>query len=442
MDVKLSDHFTYKRLFKFTIFSIVMMVFNSIYGVVDGLFVSNFVGKTPFAAVNLIFPYIFILVTLGFMLGTGGSAIVAKKLGEKNDKKANELFSLFVYVTIIAGIVFSFIGYFTLKPVAMLLGASGQLLQDCLTYGKILIFVVPFYMLQMEFQSFFVTAEKPHLGLAISVISGVSNIVLDFLFIIVFKLGLLGAAIATATSQFLGAFITLIYFFSKNKSLLRLGKATLDFKSLGHACVNGSSELMSNVSMNLVCMLYNLQLMKYVGEDGVSAYGVLMYVCMLFLSVFIGYSIGVAPIVGYNYGAKNNIELKNVYKKSLKIIIISSLLMLVFSIALSSPLSYIFVGYDKELFDLTKRAFVIYSFSYLFSGIAIFASSFFTALSNGLISAIISFLRTLVFQVAAILILPLIFDVDGIWLSVVLAEFMACVLSIIFLISKRKKYQY
>lgn len=442
MKVKLSDHFTYKRLFKFTIFSIVMMIFNSIYSVVDGLFVSNFVGKTPFAAINLIFPFVFILVTLGFMLGTGGSAIVAKNLGEGNSKKANELFSLFIYVTIILGILMTLIGFIIIKPVAIALGATGQLLEDALIYGKILMFVVPFYMLQMEFQSFFVTAEKPQLGLIISIVSGVTNILLDVLFVAIFKFGLVGAALATGISQALGAIISLIYFFKDNTSLLRLSKTTLDLKSLAKACVNGSSELMSNVSMNLVCMLYNFQLIKYIGEDGVSAYGVLMYVCMIFLSVFIGYSIGVAPVVGFNYGAKNTIELKNVFKKSINIITVSSLLMVISSILLSSPLSYIFVGYDKTLFEITKRAFIIYSFSYLFSGIAIFASSFFTALNNGLISAIISFLRTLIFQVAAILLLPLWLNVDGIWLSVVVAEFMAFLVSIIFLLAKKKKYQY
>ena len=442
MKIQLSDHFTYKRIFLFTISSIIMMVFSSIYGIVDGLFVSNFVGKEAFAAVNFIYPFILILGTVGFMLGTGGSALVAKTLGEEKKEKANQLFSMFVYVSIISGIIIAIAGILTIRPITALLGAEGELLENSVKYGRILLLGLPFYMLQIEFQSFYVTAEKPHLGLVITVISGVTNMVLDALLIAVFKLGIQGAAMATISSQILGSTISLIYFASKNKSLLKLSKPKFDGKSLLKACTNGSSELMSNISMNLVGMLYNIQLLKYVGEDGVSAYGVLMYVCMIFLAIFIGFSIGIAPIIGYNHGAQNHDELKNVYKKSMMIIIVSSIVMVVLSLVFTNPLAKLFVGYDEALFNLTKRAFYIFSFSYLFSGLAIFGSSFFTALNNGLISALISFLRTLVFQIAAVFLLPLVFDVDGIWLSVVVAELMAAVFSIIFLIAKRKTYHY
>ena len=442
MKIQLSDHFTYKRIFLFTISSIIMMVFSSIYGIVDGLFVSNFVGKDAFAAVNFIYPFILILGTVGFMLGTGGSALVAKTLGEEKKEKANQLFSMFVYVSIISGIIIAIAGILTIRPITALLGAEGELLENSVKYGRILLLGLPFYMLQIEFQSFYVTAEKPHLGLVITVISGITNMVLDALLIAVFKLGIQGAAIATISSQILGSTISLIYFASKNKSLLKLSKPKFDGKSLLKACTNGSSELMSNISMNLVGMLYNIQLLKYVGEDGVSAYGVLMYVCMIFLAIFIGFSIGVAPIIGYNHGAQNHDELKNVYKKSMMIIIVSSVVMVVLSLVFTNPLAKLFVGYDDALFNLTKRAFYIFSFSYLFSGLAIFGSSFFTALNNGLISALISFLRTLVFQIAAVFLLPLVFDVDGIWLSVVVAELMAAVFSLIFLIVKRKTYHY
>lgn len=442
MKIQLSDHFTYKRIFLFTISSIIMMVFSSIYGIVDGLFVSNFVGKDAFAAVNFIYPFILILGTVGFMFGTGGSALVAKTLGEAKKEKANQLFSLFIYVTIISGIIIAIAGILTIKPITSLLGADGLLLENSVKYGRILLIGLPFYMLQIEFQSFYVTAEKPHLGLAITVISGVTNMILDALLIAVFKLGIQGAAIATISSQILGSTISLIYFASKNKSLLRLSKFKYDGKSLLKAATNGSSELMSNISMNLVGMLYNIQLLKYIGEDGVSAYGVLMYVCMIFLSIFIGFSIGIAPVIGFNHGAKNHVELKNVYRKSLIITIVSSVLMTVLSLFFADPLAKLFVGYDVDLFNLTKRAFFIFSFSYLFSGMAIFGSSFFTALNNGLISALISFLRTLVFQIAAVFLLPLVLDVDGIWLSVVVAELMAAVFSIIFLITKRKTYHY
>ena len=442
MKIQLSDHFTYKRIFLFTISSIIMMVFSSIYGIVDGLFVSNFVGKDAFAAVNFIYPFILILGTVGFMFGTGGSALVAKTLGEEKKEKANQLFSLFIYVTIISGIIIAIAGILTIRPITALLGADGLLLENSVKYGRILLIGLPFYMLQIEFQSFYVTAEKPHLGLVITVISGVTNMILDALLIAVFKLGIQGAAIATISSQILGSTISLIYFASKNKSLLRLSKFKYDGKSLLKAATNGSSELMSNISMNLVGMLYNIQLLKYVGEDGVSAYGVLMYVCMIFLSIFIGFSIGIAPVIGFNHGAKNHVELKNVYRKSLIITIVSSVLMTVLSLIFADPLAKLFVGYDVDLFNLTKRAFFIFSFSYLFSGMAIFGSSFFTALNNGLISALISFLRTLVFQIAAVFLLPLVLDVDGIWLSVVVAELMAAVFSIVFLITKRKTYHY
>lgn len=442
MKIQLSDHFTYKRIFLFTISSIIMMVFSSIYGIVDGLFVSNFVGKDAFAAVNFIYPFILILGTIGFMFGTGGSALVAKTLGEEKKEKANQLFSLFIYVTIISGIIIAIAGILTIRPITALLGADGLLLENSVKYGRILLIGLPFYMLQIEFQSFYVTAEKPHLGLVITVISGVTNMILDALLIAVFKLGIQGAAIATISSQILGSTISLIYFASKNKSLLRLSKFKYDGKSLLKAATNGSSELMSNISMNLVGMLYNIQLLKYVGEDGVSAYGVLMYVCMIFLSIFIGFSIGIAPVIGFNHGAKNHVELKNVYRKSLIITIVSSVLMTVLSLIFADPLAKLFVGYDADLFNLTKRAFFIFSFSYLFSGMAIFGSSFFTALNNGLISALISFLRTLVFQIAAVFLLPLVLDVDGIWLSVVVAELMAAVFSIVFLITKRKTYHY
>ena len=419
MAISLSDHFTYKRLLRFAIPSIIMMVVTSIYSIVDGIFVSNFVGTTAFSAVNFIFPVILILATLGFMLGTGGSALVSKTLGEGNKDKANQQFSMFVVVSLITGTLLSLLGIILIKPIAILMGAEGQLLQDCITYSRIVLIALPFFMLQLEFQSFFVTAEKPKLGLLVSIACGITNMILDALLVAVFDFGLVGAALATCLSQTLGGVIGLIYFIVSKKSLIKIVKFKFDFRSLGKACVNGSSELMSNVSMNLVALLYNVQLLNMIGENGVSAYGVLMYVCMIFLSIFIGFSIGVAPIIGFNYGANNHDELRNVYRKSFIIIVISSLLMFTISEALARPLSYIFVSYDKELLELTVRAFYIYSFSYLFSGLAIYGSSFFTALNNGLISAIISFLRTLVFQVLAVILLPMVFDVDGIWLSII-----------------------
>lgn len=442
MKIQLSDHFTYKRLLRFALPSVIMMIFTSIYGVVDGFFISNFVGKTPFAAVNFIMPFLMILGSLGFMFGTGGSALVAVTIGQGNRERANRLFSLLVYVSLLCGVFIAVLGIVFVRPIAGLLGAEGEMLDNCVLYGRIILTAIPAFMLQMEFQSFFVTAEKPQLGLGVTVASGVTNMVLDALFVAVFHWGIAGAAAATAISQAVGGVIPLIYFLRPNKSLLRLTKTKFDGGALLKACTNGSSELMSNISMSLVSMLYNVQLMKYTGEDGVAAYGVLMYVSMIFMAAFIGYSIGTAPVVSYHYGAGNHQELHGLLKQSLVIIGVFSVGMLIMGECLARPLSQIFVSYDKPLLELTLRGFAIYSFSFLFSGVAIYGSSFFTALNNGLVSALISFLRTLVFQIAAVLIFPLIWGVDGIWFSIVAAELLAAVVTALFLVGMRKKYHY
>lgn len=440
--IQLSDHFTYPRLLRFTLPSIVMMIFTSIYGVVDGFFVSNFVGKTPFTAVNFIMPFLMILGAVGFMLGSGGSALISKTMGEGDSEKARVLFSLFVWVALGCGVIIAALGWIFVRPIAAALGAEGELLDYCVRYARIVLLALPLFILQFEFQSFFVTAEKPQLGLYTTVAAGVTNIVLDALLVAVFQLGLEGAAAATAISQAVSGILPLIYFSRPNSSALRLVKFRFDGKSLAQACANGASELLSNVSMSLVSMLYNMQLMRYAGADGVAAYGVLMYVNFVFLSAFIGYSVGTAPIIGYHYGAGNHTELHSLLKKSLVIIGVFSGGMFLAAEALSRPLSMIFVSYDPALLEMTLRGFFIFSFSFLFAGMAIFGSSFFTALNNGLVSAVISFLRTLVFQTAAVLIFPLIWELDGIWLSIMAAELMAAVVTVIFLVAMRKKYQY
>lgn len=442
MKIQLSEHFNFKKLLRFTFPSIIMLIFTSIYGVVDGFFVSNYAGKEPFTAVNFIMPVLMLLGCFGFMFGTGGGALISKTMGEGKSEKAKSTFSLIVYTSIICGIVLSVLGFILIEPVASMLGAQGQLLTDSVTYARIILIAIPVYILQYEFQCLFVTAGKPSLGLYVTIAAGLTNMILDALFVAVFKWGLEGAAAATAISQFVGGLVPLIYFSCPNSSLLRLGKTHFDGKALLKTCTNGASELMSNISMSIVSMLYNAQLLKYAGEDGVAAYGVLMYVSLVFQAVYIGYSVGTAPIISYNYGAQNHTELKSLLKKSLISISIFAVIMFAASLALSKPLSYIFVGYDKELLNLTVRAFSIFSFSFLFSGYAIFGSSFFTALNNGLISALISFMRTLVFQIAAVLIFPLIWQVDGIWLSIVAAEVMSVIVTILFLKANKKKYQY
>ncbi|MBR6637980.1 MAG: MATE family efflux transporter [Lachnospiraceae bacterium] len=442
MEIKLSDHFTYRRLFRFVIPSVIMMIFTSIYGVVDGFFVSNFVGKTEFAAVNLIMPFPMLLGAFGFMIGTGGSALVAMKLGEGKKKEANEIFSMLIKVTIIVGVILSVLGIIFTRNIAIVMGATEDLLEHCVTYGRILLVAITAFMLQNVFQSFLVTAEKPKLGLLTTVIAGLTNVVLDFVLIGVLKWGVVGAALATGISQFVGGLIPLIYFLRENNSELKLVTSKLNFRILGKTCFNGSSELMTNLSLSLVNMLYNLQLMEYAGENGVAAYGVIMYVNFIFVAVFIGYSIGSAPIIGYNYGAGNNVEMKNVFKKSIKFNVFAGILMCVSAIMLSGVLAGIFVGYDAELFEMTKKGFAIYSISFLVMGLNIYSSSFFTALGNGLISALISLLRTLLFQMVAVLVLPLIFELNGIWMSIIVAEVTALVVTISLLVANRKKYGY
>lgn len=442
MEIKLSDHFTYKRLFRFVLPSIMMMIFTSVYGVVDGLFVSNFAGKTEFAAVNLIMPFPMLLGAFGFMMGTGGSAIVSKTLGEGKKDKANEYFSMLIYITIAAGLLLSVVGVIFTRSIAEFMGATDELMEYCVTYGRILLCALIPYMLQNVFQSFLVTAERPDFGLKITVMAGLTNIVLDCLMVGVFQWGVAGAAVATAISQMVGGLVPLFFFMRENTSELRLVKTRIDWNVFVKTALNGSSELMTNLSMSLVNMLYNYQLMKYAGENGVAAYGVIMYVNFIFISVFLGYAIGMAPIVGYHYGAGNHSELQNIYGKSIRFNVVSGVLMCCLAIGMSGVLSRIFVGYDRELFEMTKRGFDIYSLAFVIMGMNIFGSAFFTALGNGLVSALISFLRTLLFQLIAVLVLPILFELDGIWMAIVAAEACALVVTVLFLITNKKKYHY
>lgn len=442
MRIQLSEHFTYKKLIRFVIPSIVMMIFTSIYGVVDGLFVSNFVGKRAFASINLMMPFIMGISALGFMIGTGGSAIVGKTLGEGKHKKANEYFSLLVYTTAILGVLISVLAELFVPQVAELLGAEGELLQNSILYGRLILISMPAFMLQNIFQSFFVTAEKPKLGLAVMISAGITNMVLDFLLIGVWHFGLAGAAIATVCGEMIGGLFPVIYFARKNSSLLKLGKTKLEWRILAQTCINGSSELMSNLSSSIVNSIYNMQLMKFAGEDGVAAYGTIMYVNFVFLAIFIGYAMGSAPIFSYHFGAQNHVELKNMFQKSLKLIGACGVFMAVVSQFLAIPFSRIFVGYDADLLSLTQNGFRIFCVVYLINGFNIFGSSFFTALNNGLVSALISFLRTLVFQISAVLILPLLLGLNGVWWAITVAEILTGAVTVFFFITKRKQYHY
>ena len=440
--IQLSDHFTYSRLLRFVTPSIMMMIFTSIYGVVDGFFVSNYVGKTPFAALNFIMPFIMILGGMGFMVGTGGSALVAKELGCGQKEKANRIFSMMIVFVCIMGVALSILGIAFIRPIAQLMGASEAMLDDCVLYGRITIAFTTAFMLQNVFQSFLVVAERPRAGLAVVIAAGVTNMVLDALFIAVFHWGLAGAALATGIGQCIGGLIPLVYILRAKDLPLKFTRFRFEACPILKACANGSSEFMSNISTSFVSMLYNMQLLRLLGENGVSAYGVLMYVQFIFVAIYIGYSIGCAPITGYHFGARNHNELKNMLRKSSFLSAVSGVVLTILAIALSSPLAKIFVGYDEELYELTRHAFRLFAYSFLLAGFNIFTSSFFTALNNGAVSAAISFMRTLIFQTSSVLILPIFLGVDGIWWAITVAEFFAFILSLIFLFAKRKKYNY
>ena len=442
MRIQLSDHFTYPKLLRFALSPILMMVFTSIYGVVDGLFVSNFVGKVPFAAINLIMPFTMILGGLGFMIGTGGSALVAKTLGEGRREDADRYFTMMVLFTLIVGAAASAFGIAFMEPAARLLGATDSMVGDCVVYGRIVIAFTTAFMLQNVFQTFLSTAEKPKLGLVYTIAAGLTNMALDALFIAGFRWGVAGAALATGVSQCVGGVLPLFYFLRPNSSLLRLRRTRLEGRALLRACGNGSSELMSNVSGSLVGMLYNFQLLRFAGEDGVAVYGVLMYVSFIFIAIFIGYTVASTPVVGFHHGAANHAELKSLLKRSTVLMLLGGVGMMVLSWALARPLAQVFVGYDPELRDMTVHAFQVFSYSFLLAGFNIFVSSFFTALNNGAVSAMISFLRSLVFQVVCVLALPALLGLDGIWWSVTMADVFACVISVVFLAAKRKKYHY
>ncbi len=442
MKIQLSEHFTYSKLLRFTFPSIIMMIFTSIYSVIDGLFVSNFAGKTALAAINIIYPFIMAVGALGFMMGTGGSALVGRLLGEGEKEKANKTFSLIVYTTAIAGILLSALAFLLVPTVSRLFGASGQLLDYCILYGRICFLSMPCFMLQNVFQCFFITAEKPRLGLDVVLSAGITNMVLDFLFVAVFGLGLKGAAIATVCGEIIGGLVPILYFAGRNHSLLRLGRTSFDAGSILKTCTNGSSELMTELSSSVVTVLYNTQLMKIAGENGVAAYSTIMYVNFIFVAIFLGYSLGSAPIISFHYGAGNHDELKNMRKKSLRLIAVWGIGMTIISHIFALPFARFFVGYDSELLAMTIHGFRIYAFVYLLNGFNIFGSSFFTALNNGMVSATISFLRTLVFEVICILLLPVFFGIDGIWSAVLVAEALALCVTSFFLITKRSCYHY
>ena len=442
MPVQLSDHFTYSRLLRFTLPSIVTMIFTSIYSVVDGLFVSNLVGELALSAVNIIFPVAMILAAFGFMLGSGGSAIVARTMGEDKPDLANRYFSMIVLVVLALGTAFSVGGALFIEPIARLAGASDLLMDDCVAYGRVLLGGSAVFMLQVAFQVFFVTAELPKTGLSFSLAAGATNIAMDYLLIGPLNMGIAGAAWGTVLSYAVGGLLPLAYFLKPPRGTLRLCPTRLYWRELKNACVNGSSELMSNLSASVVSILFNLQLMHIIGEQGVAAYSVMMYVDFAFAAVFLGFSMGNGPIVSFHFGADNRDELKNVFRKSITVIALASLAMVALSELLARPLSAAFVGYSPELLELTVHGFRIFALSYLFVGFGIYGSAFFTALCNGPVSALISFLRTFLFRGGLVLLLPLVLDLDGIWLAVVAADGLGSAVALGLTWRYRKRYHY
>ncbi len=447
-EIHLSDHFTFKKILKFTLAPILMMMFTSIYWIVDGFFISNYIGTSAFAGVNLIFPIVMIVACLGFMFGAGGAALVSKKLGEKDNEGANKTFSLITYTTFVVGIITSIIVFFLVRPIAEAFASinsietTEEMIDSATLYGRIMIGGVSIYVMQGYFHSFFAVNEKSMLGFFFTVIAGITNMILDYVLIGLLDLGVAGAASASLSGMLVGALGPFLYFRFSKDNLIKLGKTTFNFKDIAKSALNGSSEFVSNVASSIVTIVYNIQLLKYIGEDGVSAYGVIGYVCFIFFSVFIGYSMGIAPVIGYNFGAKNKDELTNVLNKSLIIIGIAGVIMTAFAVSLASPISYIFTNSSESLHQLSTHAMMIFSICYLITGFSMFGSAFFTALNNGVLSAIISICRTLVFQLSAVFVLPLIFGVDGIWASIIVAEFLSMVMTLVLIFTNRKKYGY
>lgn len=440
--IKLSDHFTYGRLVRFALPSIAMMIFTSIYSVVDGLFVSNFAGKEALAAVNLVFPLAMALGSVGFMFGTGGAALVAKTMGEGDAVRANRLFSFIVIAAVLTGAALCGAGALALEPLLGALGAEGALMEQGLVYGFMLLGALPFFVVQNVFQSFFIAAEKPKVGLAVVVAAGVTNIALDYLFIAVLGWGIAGAALATAAGQILAAAASAAFFARSATSRLRFARPVVDFRALGKTCVNGSSELMTEVAASVVSTLYNLQLMSLAGADGVAAYGVIMYVNFIFTAVFFGFAMGTGPIVSYHYGARNAGELQGLFRKSFTLVGVTGVAMVALTQLLAAPLVNVFVGYDPELVAMTLHGFRIYALAFLVCGFNIYGSAFFTALNNGKVSALISFMRTLVFETSTVMLLPLAWGIDGVWSAIIVAEACALVLTAFFLVYLRKPYGY
>lgn len=438
----ISERLNLPRLFLACVPMILMMISISIYSVVDGFFVSNFAGKIQFAAVNLIYPFIMVVGSLGFMMGTGGTALVAKKMGEGKTEEAKKLFFNCFVVTVALGVVFSSIFVFLLPKIAEGLGADEAMLPYCVDYGRILILGITFFNLQNMFQPFFAASGRPGLGFAITIGAGVANIVFDAIFVAGAGWGCVGAAWGTVIGQVVGGFLPVIYYFAKNKSALRLVPAKMQWGAIFKMGANGLSEFVSQIAVSVLSMIMNVLLMKHYQENGVSAYGIICYVWLIFAATFIGLCMGISPRISYVYGEKNKPELRRLTQRALALFIFAGLFEFIMAEALTVPLSYAYAGYDEGLRQLTCHASFIYSIIYLALGINMFGSSFFTALNNGLVSALLSFARLMLFEAVSVYLCSLFWQGDGIWWGVVIGEALGFVMNFLVIFIHGKRYGY
>lgn len=441
MTNSIAQKFNVFTLLKFAFPTMVMMVFMSLYTIVDGIFVSRLVGSNALSAVNIVYPVISLLIACGIMLSTGGSAIVARQMGEKREQEARENFSMLAVVSVLTGIVILVLGLMFLEPICRILGGTPVLLEDCKIYLGVLLGFGPLTMLQMLFQTFFVTAGKPGLGLGLTLTGGVVNMVLDYVFMGPMQMGVLGAALATGLGQAIMAVAGVVYFL-KVKGNLYFVKPVFRGNILLQSCGNGSSEMVSNLSTAVVTFLFNITMLKLAGEDGVAAITIVLYGQFLFTALYLGFSMGVAPVVSFNYGNQNHAQLKRIYKICIGFILGSSVFILGIALLFSEPIVGIFTGEENHTYELAVEGFFQFSFNYLFAGINIFASALFTSLSNGKISAIISFCRTFVFITVSIVLLPRVMGITGVWLSVPLAELVTLFISITYLKGQKEVYHY
>lgn len=418
------------------------MVFMSLYTMVDGVFVSRFAGTAALSAVNIVYPMVSVVVAVGVMLATGGSAIIAKRMGEGKPEQARQNFSYLILAGVLIAVGMAALALVFLKPLLHLLGARGALFELCYAYALPLVFFIPSGILQMLFQTLLVTAGRPMLGLTVTVLGGVANIVLDYLFIVPLQMGIAGAAIATGIGFSIPAVFGLLYFALRRSGPLCFVRPKGGGKMLLRCCANGSSEMVTNMSTAVTTFLFNLLMMRYAGEDGVASITIVLYTQYLMTAVYMGYATGTAPVFSFHHGSRNGEQLRRLFRISMGFIALCSVATFALALVFAKQVVVIFTPAGSPVFEMALYGFRLFSGSFLFAGVGIFASAMFTAFSDGKVSAAISFLRTFAFIVLALLLLPLAMGLDGVWLAVPLAEVLGFGVSLFFLYRKKKRYCY